>query len=145
MYGVYLIEDFDTIDTIARKFNAPRELIERLNPGNSFTPGNKIVVPTISNYFDIYTIEKGDSLYDIARKFNTDYNLLAILNGMNTADYIYPGETILVPKRDVKYYLTKEGDTLLSVNRLLNGDLNTLLSENNNIYLKEGQLMVYKG
>lgn len=144
MYGVYSIKNLDTIDTIARRFNIPKELIQNLNPGNSFAPGNQIVVPTISNYFDIYTISKGDTLYEIARNYNTDYKLLALLNGLNTADFIYPGETILVPKKDVKYYLTKEGDTLFSVNRLLNGNLNTLLKDNNNIYLKEGQLMVYK-
>ena len=52
--------------------------------------------------------------------------------------------TILVPKRNVKYYITKDNDTLLSINRLLNGNINKLLSQNNNIYLKEGQLIVYK-
>ena len=91
-----------------------------------------------------YTIEKGDNLYNIARRYNTDYNLLALLNGINVDDYIYPNTTILVPKRDVKYYITKDNDTLFSVNRLLGGNINKLLSQNNNIYLKEGQLIVYK-
>ena len=77
-------------------------------------------------------------------RYNTDYNLLALLNGINVDDYIYPNTTILVPKRDVKYYITKDNDTLLSVNRLLGGNINKLLSQNNNIYLKEGQLIVYK-
>ena len=75
---------------------------------------------------------------------NTDYNLLALLNGINVDDYIYPNTTILVPKRDVKYYITKDNDTLLSVNRLLGGNINKFLSQNNNIYLEEGQLIVYK-
>ena len=46
--------------------------------------------------------------------------------------------------RDVKYYITKDNDTLLSVNRLLGGNINKFLSQNNNIYLEEGQLIVYK-
>ena len=50
----------------------------------------------------------------------------------------------MVPKRDVKYYITKDNDTLLSVNRLLGGNINKFLSQNNNIYLEEGQLIVYK-
>ena len=84
------------------------------------------------------------NLYNISRRYNTDYNLLALLNGINVDDYIYPNTTILVPKRDVKYYITKDNDTLLSVNRLLGGNINKFLSQNNNIYLEEGQLIVYK-
>lgn len=144
MYDVYIIKEGDTIDSIAKKYNIAKDILININPSSNFSIGDQIIVPTISNYFNIYRIEKGDTLYEIARRFNTDYNLLALLNGMNTADYIYPGATILVPKKDVKYYITKEGDTLLSVNRNLQSNLNNLIRENNNIYLKEGQLIVYK-
>ena len=51
---------------------------------------------------------------------------------------------ILVPKRDVKYYITRDNDTLSSVTRLLGGNINRLLNQNKNIYLEEGQLIVYK-
>ena len=81
---------------------------------------------------------------EIARKYNTDYNLLAMLNGISTNDYIYPDTTILVPKKDVKYYFTKDNDTLSSVNKLLGSNINNLLRQNKNIYLREGQLIVYK-
>ena len=40
--------------------------------------------------------------------------------------------------------ITKENDTINSVNKLLGSDINKLLNENNNIYLKEGQLIVYE-
>ena len=89
-------------------------------------------------------INKGDNLYNIARRYNTDYNLLAMLNGISTNDYIYPDTTILVPKKDVKYYFTKDNDTLSSVNKLLGSNINNLLRQNKNIYLREGQLIVYK-
>ena len=144
MYDVYQIMAGDTIDAIANKFGTNSSVIRQLNPNSGFGVGSMIVVPVTNQYFDIYTIKKGDSLYEIARKYNTDYNLLALLNGINVDDYIYPNTTILVPKRDVKYYITKDNDTLLSVNRLLGGNINKLLSQNNNIYLKEGQLIVYK-
>ena len=81
---------------------------------------------------------------EIARKYNTDYNLLAMLNGISINDYIYPDTTILVPKKDVKYYFTKDNDTLSSVNKLLGSNINNLLRQNKNIYLREGQLIVYK-
>ena len=144
MYDVYQIQVGDTIDSIANKYNTTSEVIRRINPNSSFGVGSGIVVPRINQYFEMYNIQKGDSLYEIARRYNTDYNLLALLNGLNTMDYIYPNTTILVPKKDIKYYITKENDTLNSVNKLLNGNINKLLTENNNIYLKEGQLIVYK-
>ncbi len=144
MYDVYQIRVGDTIDSIANIYGTTSEVIRRLNPNSGFGVGTAIVVPRMNQYFEMYNIEKGDSLYDIARRYNTDYNLLALLNGLNVNDYIYPNTMIMVPKRDIKYYITRENDTLNSVNRMLGSDINKLLNENNNIYLKEGQLIVYK-
>lgn len=144
MYGIYKIQNGDTLDSLVKRYGVSPEILKNLNQNSSFAVGSNIIVPTMNEYFEIYTIEKGDNLYNIARRYNTDYNLLALLNGINVDDYIYPNTTILVPKRDVKYYITKDNDTLLSVNRLLGGNINKLLSQNNNIYLEEGQLIVYK-
>lgn len=144
MYDIYTVQVGDTIDSIANKFNTTSEVLRRMNPSSGFGVGSKIVVPKILEFFEVYNIQKGDSLYEIARRYNTDYNLLALLNGLNVNDYIYSNTTILVPKRNVKYYITKENDTINSVNKLLGSDINKLLKENNNIYLKEGQLIVYK-
>lgn len=144
MYDVYQIKVGDTIESIANMYGTTSEVIRRLNPNSSFGVGKSVVVPKINQYFEMYNIEKGDSLYDIARRYNTDYNLLALLNGLNVSDYIYPNTMIMVPKRDVKYYITRDGDTLNSVNRMLGSDINKLINENNNIYLTEGQLIVYK-
>lgn len=144
MYDIYQIKVGDTMDGIASRYGTTSEVIRRLNPNSGFGIGTSIIVPRINEYFEMYNIEKGDTLYDIARKYNTDYNLLALLNGLNVNDYIYPNTMIMVPKRDVKYYITRDGDTLGSVNKMLSDDINKLLNENNNIYLREGQLIVYK-
>lgn len=144
MYGIYKIQNGDTLESLAKRYGVSPEILKNLNQNSNFAVGSNIIVPTMNEYFEIYTIEKGDNLYNIARRYNTDYNLLALLNGINVDDYIYPNTTILVPKRDVKYYITKDNDTLLSVNRLLGGNINKFLSQNNNIYLEEGQLIVYK-
>lgn len=144
MYGIYRIQQGDTIDSLSKKYGVSPEILKNLNQNSNFEVGTNIIVPTMNEYFEIYTIDKGDNLYNIAKRYNTDYNLLALLNGLNVNDYIYPNMIILVPKRNVKYYITKDNDTLLSINRLLNGNINKLLSQNNNIYLKEGQLIVYK-
>ena len=143
MYDIYTIMNGDTIDSIARKFNTFPEILKNINANTNFEVGTNIVVPRVNQFFDVYTIEKGDTLYEIAKRYNTDYNLLALLNGLNVNDYIYPSNTILVPKKDVKYYITKDNDTLNKVNRMLNSDIGKLIRQNN-LYLKEGQLIVYK-
>ena len=144
MYDIYQIKLNDTIESLANRYGTTIEELRRLNPNSSFGVGSNIIVPTTWKYFEVDSIEPGDNLYNIARRYNTDYNLLALLNGLNINDYIYPNNTILVPKKDVKYYFTKKDDTIASVNKLLNANINKLLRENNNIYLSEGQLIVYK-
>ena len=143
MYDIYQIMGGETLDSIANKYNINKKVLEELNPNSTFIPGTNIVVPTINRYFEVYTIKDGDTLYEIARRYNTDYNLLALLNGLNVNDYIYPNTTIVVPKKDIKYYITKDNDTILSVAKLLSANLGNMLRQNNNLYLKEGQLIVY--
>lgn len=144
MYDIYKVQFGDTIDTIAKKFKTTSAILRELNEGSNFAIGTDIIVPKVNDYFEVYTIQKGDSLYEIARRYNTDYNLLALLNGLNVNDYIYPDMTILVPKKDVKYYITKDNDTLSKVNSLLGSNMRNLLDQNKNIYLEEGQLIVYR-
>ena len=69
-------------------------------------------------FYDSYEIKKGDTLYQISKDYNVNTKLLAELNGLNIDDYIYPGQTILVPKKNVSYYITKEGDTIKSVSKV---------------------------
>ena len=143
MYDIYQIISGDTLSSIAGKYNIDKKIIEEMNPNSNFLPGTSIVIPTVNRYFDIYTIKDGDTLSKIAKKYNIDYKLLALLNGLNVNDYIYPNTNIIVPKNDVKYYITKDNDTLISVARRLNANLGQMIRENNNIYLKDGQLIVY--
>ena len=61
-------------------------------------------------FYYTYEIKNGDSLYQISKKYDVNTKLLAELNGLNLDDYIYPGQIILVPKKDVSYYITKDID-----------------------------------
>lgn len=95
-------------------------------------------------YFDYYTIEKGDTLYKISKDYNINPSLLASLNGLNTSDYIYPGQMLLVPNHNYSYYITKAGDTLNSVAKTFDISEDRLLKDNKTIYLLEGQMLVKK-
>lgn len=146
MYDVYLIKAGDTLDSIANKYGITTSDIIKINGElTELKPGMYIVVPKIkNNFFDMYTIKKGDNLYKIAKEYGVDENLLAQLNGLNKTDYIYPNQTIMVPKKGVKIYVTGEGDTLQGVINGLRANLNTLMNQNSKLYLYPGQLIVFK-
>lgn len=146
MYDVYMVMEGDTINSISSKFKTSPEIIKSLNGDISeLVPGMALVIPKRqSNYLDYYVISEGDTLFNIARKYNTDPNLLAQLNGINVNDYIYPNQTIIVPRRGTKLYITAEGDTLNEVIKGLDANPLKLLDQNNKIYLQKEQLIVYK-
>ena len=146
MYDTYVIENDDTLEIISSKFNTSPEIIKQLNGYNlNLIPGTSLVVPRItSKYFDYYTVNKGDTLYKIANENNIDADLLSQLNGINKSDYIYPNQTLLIPKAGSILYFTAAGDTLSEIAKGLNVSLDKLISQNDNIYLQPEQLIVYK-
>lgn len=97
-----------------------------------------------SKLYDVYNIENGDTLYDISKRFNINPELLALINGLNLNDYIYTNQQILIPKKKLSYYLTKEEDNLTDILGIFNVDYNDFLEYNENILLEEGQIFAYK-
>ena len=69
--------------------------------------------------------------------------MLLTLNGLDEGDYIYPNQTIILPKVGVQLYITKEDDTLDFVLNKLNLGIEELQRENENIYLRPDQILVY--
>ena len=97
-----------------------------------------------SPYYSLYEIKKGDSLYKISKEFNVNTKLLAELNGLNIDDYIYPDQVLLIPKKDVSYYITKDGDTLYRVSNIFDTKESNIVSQNKTIYLLPGQMIFFK-
>lgn len=146
MYEIYDIKDGDTLESIAYKYDITVQDIKDINGDvSNFRAGGNIIVPKKRNaYFDTYSIKKGDSLYAISKEYGLSPNLLAGLNGLNLNDYIYPGDSIMVPKNGVSVYITAQGDTVDSVIRGMNANRDVFFKENDRIYLYPGQLIVYK-
>lgn len=143
MFDTYIVDEEDTLDSIASKFNTSTNIIKAIN--NNIIPGNPILIPRISNNtFDYYKIKKGDTLYKIATDNNISPNLLAELNGLNIDDYIYPNQVLLIPKPGTILYFTAPGDTLLELANGLNVDIMDLINQNSKIYLQPEQLIIYK-
>jgi len=144
----YIVEKSDTIESIGRKFNIP--VIEIIRANNLKEPyllieGQSLTIPTgLYNIFDYYTVKKGDNLYDIARRYNVDLDILSQVNGLEKEEFIYEGQTLLVPKQEISLYITKEGDTVDNLSEFFNASTPDVIYSNNNVYLLPGQLIIYK-
>lgn len=146
MYDSYIVKENETIDTIASNLGTTTDVLRKINGYmRNLVPGDMIMIPRKeSNYFDYYTVSKGDTLYKIANDNKIDADLLAQLNGINKSDYIYPNQTLLIPKAGSILYITGIGDTLYEVAKGFNVPIEKLISQNEKIYLQPEQLIVYK-
>ena len=148
MYEIYNVQNGDTLQQVASKYGTTESILLQINgfPDDyKLIPNTQIVVPIDQNKtYRYYTVKKGDSIYQIAKNNNIDYELLLKLNGLDKDDYIYPNQTILLPKNGLTVYLTKQGDTISDIIENLNTTLNELIEENPNIYLAPEQIIVFK-
>lgn len=144
---IYIVEKGDTLESIARKYNIPA--IEIIRANNLKSPyllqeGQSLTVPTsLFNLFNYYTVKKGDNLTQIAKVSNTTVDLLSQINGLDKDEYIYEGQTLLVPKSGISLYITKTGDTIDDVANYFDAPTTDIIYSNNSIYLLPGQLIVY--
>ncbi len=145
MYRAYHIEEGDSIKSIALKTNTDEENLRQINGNFNVVPGDIIVVPMNNNgLFDKYIVQKGDSIYAIATKYNVPYKQLLLLNGLEEKDYIYPNQEILVPKKNVGFYITNANDTVKSIIEKLDSNGYSILTQNENLMVLPDQLIVYK-
>ena len=148
MYEVYVMKLGDTLESIATQYETTEGILKQINGINNdleLNPGMMIVVPVNKKQpYQYYTVKKGDNLYDIARDYDIDYNLLLQLNGLEVDDYIYPNQTIMLPKKGMGIYLTRSNDTLKDVINKLGITMDELLMENDNIFLREEQIIVFR-
>ncbi len=148
MYEIYNVLDGDTLESIAKKFNTTEEVIYQLNGLDDNFDLNlnmQLVVPKndYSNYW-YYTVKKGDNIVEIAKEYQQDYKILLALNGLDDNDYIYPNQTLIIPRDGVILYMTDEKDTIRNVVDKFHIELNELMKENENIYLRPEQILAFK-
>lgn len=144
MYGIYQVSAMDTLDSIAKETGATIEELKKLNGmivDMSLKEGSFLIVPKYDSSYEKYTVQKGDNMYAIARKYGVDYQSLLKLNGLDDKDYIYPNETILIP-RGLKAYVTEE-ESLETISTKLNQPLSDIVSKNSNIIVKSDQVIRY--
>lgn len=149
MYEIYFVMPNDTLEVIAQKHGTTVEELQKINGKQNLEliqSGMQIIVPVSKgkNAYRYYTVQKGDSLSKIARENGINYQLLLLINGLDENDYIYPNQTLLLPRDDMDFYYTLEDDTISSVLEKQGVSLEQLLKDNENIFLKEGQILVFQ-
>ena len=69
---------------------------------------------------------------------------MAELNGLEVDEYIYPKQTLIIPKKGIQYYITKEDDTLKQVSNVFGTNEESVVKQNKPIYLLPGQMIFYR-
>ena len=146
MYEIYTLLDGDTVNSVADKFNTTDNILYQINGDmKDWKPGMQIIVPKRQdNNFIYYTVKKGDNLYDIAKKYDVDYKVLLSLNGLDKDDYIYPNQTIVIPRDDLLAYITGSND---SIGRLINEyrvKVEDFVKQNQEVFLKPEQIIFFR-
>ena len=101
----YIVKRGDSLWKIARKNNTSiRNLLKLNNLSSSgrIHPGQKLTLQRHQIHHEISTdthlVAEGDSLYGIAMRYKILVRQLLAWNDIDSSDYIYPGQTLLVSK-----------------------------------------------
>jgi len=132
---VYTVKSGDTLYGIAQKYNLTVNELKKLNnlTTNSLSIGQKLSVSKFpTNTETTYTVVKGDTLYKIASKFGTSVDNIKVINNL-TSNNLSLGQVLKIPTtpNDKLTYTVKKGDTLYSIARTYNTDVNTIKRLNN--------------
>lgn len=139
---IYTVKKGDTLYSIASKYQMTVDEIKRINnlTSNNLTIGQQLLLKkqeeTIPDEeieeYDYYTVQKGDSLWKIARTYNMNVTELIELNNLDNLT-LQIGQQLKVPKQDIEenIYIVEEGDTLWSIAKKYNLDVNKLKEINN--------------
>ncbi|MBE6156121.1 MAG: LysM peptidoglycan-binding domain-containing protein [Firmicutes bacterium] len=133
---VYTVKSGDTLYGIANKYNLSVNELKELNNliSNNLSIGQKLnVSKTPADTETTYTVVKGDTLYNIANKFGVSVDNLKVANNLSS-NTLSLGQVLKIPSGATNNKLTytvKKGDTLYSIARTYNTDVNTIKKLNN--------------
>lgn len=143
MYSIYEVLNNENLNDIAQKLNVDIEELVNLNGQLDIKPGQLIIVPKNDSVYQMYIVQKGDSLYSIAQKYNIDTNTLEVLNGLDSDDYIYPNQKLLIPKENIGIYIVNNNETIADLIDSIPVGFDNLNRLNKKIYLEPNQIIIY--
>ena len=110
---------------IGQKLQIPSEYLDKLNSAN--------VNKNNDNYSLSYTVKMGDSLWSIAKKFGISIEQLSNINGLRKQNFLHIGQKLQIPLpiSSSRIYTVTSGDSLWSISRGLNINIQELARINN--------------
>lgn len=109
IYNIYIVQEGDTMQSIANKFNVS---LERLLKENEVIPDKLAIGQTIVITYpqETYIVQDGDSIESIVQSQNTTrMQLLRNNNYLIDRNYIYPGEQLVIKYDNSKGNISTNG------------------------------------
>lgn len=145
MNQTYTVKAGDTLYGISNQYGVSVTDLTNINNirGTTLQIGQVLTIPSTSgtnpNTTFVYTVKRGDSLYSIARKYDTTVNELIKLNNLKSntlsigqqlriPEMYTPAEQMTLP--EFINYTVKKGDSLYSIAKANNIDVDTLIKDN---------------
>ena len=158
MNQTYTVQPGDTLYGISNQFGVSVIDLANINNVNAqnLKVGQILKIPTNQssnpNNMFMYTVVKGDSLYKIASKYNTTIDEIIKINNLKNTN-LQIGQILRIPENYTNYdevdipnfinYTVKKGDTLYSISKNNDVDVDTIKKDNNlitnNLYI--GQIL----
>lgn len=95
--STYVVEEGDTISSIAERFSVSMNTIKWANDikGNTLKIGQELVILPVSGIQ--YTVKNGGTIRDIVKKYGGDVDEVAEYNNMDADEQLAKGTVVLVP------------------------------------------------
>lgn len=147
----YTVEKGDSLYSIANKYGTTVDAIKKANnlTSNILSIGQVLKLPTTEETETgiTYTVKKGDSLYSIAQEYNTTIDAIKNANNL-TSNLLSIGQILKIPTNTnlETTYTVQKGDSLYSIAKKFNTDVNTLKELNNltSNLLSIGQILIVR-
>lgn len=81
MYIIYRVNEFDTIESIAKKFGVTEQNISNKNLTKKIQEGDRIVIDKTPQL--VHVVMPGESIESIAKLYNVSKDYLIKKNGIN--------------------------------------------------------------
>ena len=144
----YFVKSGDNLDNLAYQWNTTVKNIVNINnitDPNFLFIGQKLQIPSDhmdklntanvnnDNYTLSYTVKMGDSLWAIAKKFGVSIEQLSNINGLRKQSFLHIGQELEIPSQisSNRIYTVTSGDSLWSISRGLNINIQELARSNN--------------
>jgi spore germination protein len=130
---IYVVQNGDTLYTIARRFNVSLTEVLTFNAlihPEQLIVGQALWIPGPPSTTLQYTLITGDTLFKLSQTFNTTVRAITQENSINNPNIVRTGLTIAIPGWMQIAYIIRPEDTLYSIAGRFNSPLNLLIRVN---------------